>query len=84
MIWGYHYFWKHPFEDVFPIQDGDFPASYVCLLEGMCLGYKTFYVPNCCSYNLCRQASSERQVASMEITKVTGFFPPFLVVLVGE
>ena len=23
-----------PFEDVFPIQDGDFPASYVCLPEG--------------------------------------------------
>ena len=23
-----------PFEDVFPIQDGDFPASYVCLREG--------------------------------------------------
>ena len=22
-----------PFEDVFPIQDGDFPASYVCLPE---------------------------------------------------
>ena len=22
------------FEDVFPIQDGDFPASYVCLPEG--------------------------------------------------
>ena len=21
-------------EDVFPIQDGDFPASYVCLPEG--------------------------------------------------
>ena len=41
-------------------------------------------VPNCRSSNLCRQASSERQVASMEITKVTGFFPPFLVVLVGN
>ena len=25
-----------PFEDVFPIQDGDFPASYVCLPEGIC------------------------------------------------
>ena len=23
-----------PFEDVFPIQDGDFEASYVCLPEG--------------------------------------------------
>ena len=23
-----------PFEDVFPIQDGDFPASYGCLPEG--------------------------------------------------
>ena len=22
-------------EDVFPIQDGDFPASYVCLPEGI-------------------------------------------------
>ena len=27
-----------PFEDVFPIQDGDLPASYVCLPEGMFLG----------------------------------------------
>ena len=29
-----------PFEDVFnvfPIQDGDFPASYVCLPEGSAL-----------------------------------------------
>jgi len=23
-----------PFEDVFPIQDGDFPSSYVCLPQG--------------------------------------------------
>jgi len=23
-----------PFEDVFPIENGDFPASYVCLPEG--------------------------------------------------
>ena len=27
-----------PFEDVFPIQDGDFPASYVCLPEGRTYG----------------------------------------------
>ena len=27
-----------PFEDVFPIQDGDFPASYVCIPEGTSVG----------------------------------------------
>ena len=25
---------NEPFEDVFPIENGDFPASYVSLLEG--------------------------------------------------
>ena len=28
-------------EDVFPIQDGDFPASYVCLPEGIFLSWKS-------------------------------------------
>ena len=27
-----------PFEDVCPIQDGDFPASYVCLPDGTFFG----------------------------------------------
>jgi len=31
-----------PFEDVFPIQDGDFPASYVCLPEGIFFCKQTF------------------------------------------
>ena len=35
-----------PFEDIFPIENGDIPASYVSLPEGIGKKLPDFYEPN--------------------------------------
>ena len=48
-----------PFEDVFPIQDGDFPASYVRLPEG-----SGSFDPLAPSFELDRLHRSHRAISS--------------------
>ena len=52
-----------PFEDVFPIEDGDFPASHVSLLEGRsCIFHEKMHLV---SNQLCWITGRKRHVAAL-------------------
>ena len=61
-----------PVEDVFPLENGDFPASHVSLLEGITPQLSIFHQakPSCCIFTLLRcttgascRSSAKRSVA---------------------